>query len=122
MERDHAAELTQGAQEAYGTLREAYDRKKAEAEPHRQQRKELKETAQRTADKFRCAPVRPVGCRHVACQLSRAPRPRSQSLLSVDVYLGPKQIYDAPHRLAALTQSFMEACICGGNTCGPLLV
>lgn len=54
MERDHAAELTQGAQEAMSALRETYDRKKAEAEPHRQQRKELKETAQRTADKFRC--------------------------------------------------------------------
>lgn len=53
MERDHAAELTQGAQETMSTLRETYDRKKSEAEPHRQQRKELKETAQRTADKFR---------------------------------------------------------------------
>ena len=54
MERDHAAELTQGAQEAMSALRETYDQKKVEAEPHRQQRKELKETAKRTADKFRC--------------------------------------------------------------------
>ena len=57
MERDHAAEFTQGAQEAMGTLRDTYESKKAEAEPHRQQRKELKETAQRTSDKFRCAHV-----------------------------------------------------------------
>lgn len=73
MERDHAAELTQGAQEAYSTLREAYDRKKAEAEPYRQQRKELKETAQRTADKFRCAPVRLFGRWHGARHLGRTP-------------------------------------------------
>ena len=62
MERDHAAELTQGAQEALSMLRESYDRKKAEAEPHRQLRREAKDIAQRTADKFRCAaPPRPPG-------------------------------------------------------------
>ena len=60
MERDRAAELTQGAQEAHSQLRDTYDARKAEADPHRARRKELRDTAARTSDKFKCA--RGQGC------------------------------------------------------------
>ena len=55
MERDRAAELTQGAQEDFSQLRNTYDARKAEADPHRARRKELRETAARTSEKFKCA-------------------------------------------------------------------
>lgn len=43
MERDAANELTQTAQEGYNTVRQQYDAKREEAEPHRARRRELRE-------------------------------------------------------------------------------
>ena len=43
MERDAANELTQMAQEGYNTVRQQYDAKREEAEPHRARRRELRE-------------------------------------------------------------------------------
>ena len=54
IERDHASENTQSAQEILTELRETYEAKRAEAEPFRQRRRELREAAQQTSEKFKC--------------------------------------------------------------------
>ena len=45
MERDAASEATQAAQADFNAVREHYEAKKAEAEPHRVRRKSLREAA-----------------------------------------------------------------------------
>ena len=54
IERDHAAEHTQSAQELLTELRETYEAKRAEAEPFRQRRRDLREAAQQSSEKFKC--------------------------------------------------------------------
>ena len=58
IERDHAAENTQSAQEILTELRETYEAKKAEAEPFRQRRRELREAAKQTSENFKCGQLR----------------------------------------------------------------